>query len=639
MTNPVHSSPTRSDRTATAPYNFVPLPEQVVTVPENDIPGHDRYEHNNGWIGCTLLAESHLYTRAAMDSRFFVESSETEFDKLSEAQRKERAQFFTVGRTDAGPQLAIPGSSLRGMTRSLVEIAAYGKMQWVTDESLFFRSIGDRSSLAAYYGRFFINRSEQVFESRAMPGYLSKVGAKWYIVLPQTVSGVRLGRIERTDIESIDGVLDGWHGCANARIIYVHLEEEKDHPHSRATLRYAKVKEASNKPGPGLEEMVLVETRRVGRKHLQFVFGLPSTERIPIKEGIIELYRSQITEGQREQLLNMDGVLQHMQPVFYLLEENQVKFFGHTMMFRLPYEKTPFDFVPQELRQEDAIDLAEAIFGFEPVPGRLNGQGMAGRVFFSDAMVLKSSGENLEPEPIILRVLGGPKPTAFPHYLTQQEPDDIKKLHHYDSPLNQAVIRGHKLYWHKKDVSLADIREEREGEINKHATQYTLIRPVKPGTMFAFVVHFENLTDCELGCLLWVLSLPGKDGRTYRHKLGMGKPLGMGSVKITADLHLTDRKSRYKQLFSDDRWNHGCEVRKSVNDLAAAFEEYVLERIDPAERKDAKRLVDLERIQALLRLLEWSDLDKEKTAYMPLETFKERKVLPSPLSPVYNDPD
>jgi CRISPR/Cas system CSM-associated protein Csm3 (group 7 of RAMP superfamily) len=74
-------------------------------------------------------------------------------------------------------------------------------------------------------------------------------------------------------------------------------------------------------------------------------------------------------------------------------------------------------------------------------------------------------------------------------------------LRHYASDM---VIRGHKLYWHRKVVEPKDYTYQGSQEdIEQHKKQLTGIQPVLPGARFAFRVYFENLTDEELGALLW----------------------------------------------------------------------------------------------------------------------------------------
>jgi hypothetical protein len=64
---------------------------------------------------------------------------------------------------------------------------------------------------------------------------------------------------------------------------------------------------------------------------------------------------------------------------------------------------------------------------------------------------------------------------------------------------------------------------------------------VKAGITFSGRVRFNNLTNLELGALLEALQLPSG----CSHRLGMGRPLGLGSVRITSRLRLVDRAARY----------------------------------------------------------------------------------------------
>lgn len=60
---------------------------------------------------------------------------------------------------------------------------------------------------------------------------------------------------------------------------------------------------------------------------------------------------------------------------------------------------------------------------------------------------------------------------------------------------------------------------------------------VKPGTRFRTTLHLTNLSPVEAGALLWLLDLP----EGHYHRLGGGKPLGFGSVRIRIqDCQLAD---------------------------------------------------------------------------------------------------
>lgn len=54
---------------------------------------------------------------------------------------------------------------------------------------------------------------------------------------------------------------------------------------------------------------------------------------------------------------------------------------------------------------------------------------------------------------------------------------------------------------------------------------------VTPGTIFRFTVEVRDLDDHELGALAWLLTLP----QGHFHRLGLGRPLGFGSVRLDID--------------------------------------------------------------------------------------------------------
>jgi CRISPR-associated protein (TIGR03986 family) len=144
-----------------------------------------------------------------------------------------------------------------------------------------------------------------------------------------------------------------------------------------------------------------------------------------------------------------------------------------------------------------------------------------------------------------LKILGQPKPSAWEFYL-QQPQDENKPLVTYGDLPNDAggELAGRKFYRHQTSVSLTpeDIKSD----------QATLARFIcAPQTRFKFAIRFMRLRDWELGALLAVLEphllVPG----SYAHKLGLGRPLGMGSVRITRkkirlrlekDVHFLDEK-------------------------------------------------------------------------------------------------
>lgn len=165
--------------------------------------------------------------------------------------------------------------------------------------------------------------------------------------------------------------------------------------------------------------------------------------------------------------------------------------------------------------------------------------------------------------------------------------------------------------------------------------QYTRMKPVKTGVTFGFRIYFESLLDFELGALLWALSLPGEIDKDYCHSLGMGKPLGLGAVKIAPTLYLSDRRARYTKLFSGEDWQRSEQPELDMQPFIRICEMFVLTRMDDKERGQAKSLREVERIKMLFEMLEWPGPNSSLTEYMtiePLNEYRERPVLPDPLN-------
>lgn len=236
-------------------------------------------------------------------------------------------------------------------------------------------------------------------------------------------------------------------------------------------------------------------------------------------------------------------------------------------------------------------------------------------------------------------MLAEPKPTTFQHYLVQNkdkghDPDQKVKLAHYGAPTNQTEVRGYKLYWIKgKSPDIRATEKEKE-----HESQLTRIVPLNPGVRFRFKIRFESLHSAELGALLWALTLPGDAAVDFCHRLGMGKPLGMGAVSFKdLRLNLTRREARYERLFDNDRWHTAAEPDQPDQHMAA-FEKHILKALGYTDNQLSQvRLADMKRIQMLLAMLQWREGDEawlEKTRYMAIEPdneYTERPVLPDPL--------
>lgn len=666
-----HKEPT-PERTATAPYNFVPLPELVVRAVETpeDLPDHDRYspELHSGYFDVLLTTRSPLYIRAPYTIEEYLRQEAGENTDFFRQKVKNKPDFFY---TVDSCRPVIPGSSLRGMLRNLLEIVSYGKVSWVSDEKLFFRTV-DSTAVGKHYNSRMVGGSpgpDSGYGVKVEGGFFRKLGGK------HTIEKCVVARVEMKDVvsafdrdnenELYDGVSGGRPGPNSTpswryqhQRIWVKVEPgERAHKHSQAHLRYLKVTSIKSAPAPDHEEGVLVLTGHAPSKHMAFVFIRPNQETIEVPQSLVDRFNDedQLTQWQarafpkaqpREGNRPADGHLRDDEPIFFLREHGKLTFLGRAQMFRLPYRNSPIDLVPEHLRKPEDIDYAEAIFGFVrtkkdlealkekdlPIPGQgSKGRAYAGRVFVSDAVLeaeqkdiwLSAAGvaaetgatadhqDGEDPKPLVPKILATPKPTAFQQYLVQTT--DLKReLKHYGDKVAETAIRGHKLYWHR---GKSPRRVLEATQASDKSTQHTQIRPVKDGVKFRFRIHFENLSERELGAACWVLHPAGNPNLKYCHSLGMGKPLGMGAVELKATLHVTDRASRYENLFDGDDWNQGISAPESLSDRPVldcrirAFEQHILSEIGAQKA----RLSEIRRIEALLKILEWPGPDRGRS--------------------------
>jgi CRISPR-associated protein (TIGR03986 family) len=161
-----------------------------------------------------------------------------------------------------------------------------------------------------------------------------------------------------------------------------------------------------------------------------------------------------------------------------------------------------------------------------------------------------------------LQILGPPKPQQTRFYTAENKNGDSlqcnsSKERGYTS--HNFGLRGRKVYPHHRGLPEGHWSDPLEATTqqpsNGHYPEYR--RPpkenneqrdsqnrstqgwVKPGVTFTCNVDFTNLSPVELGALLWLLDLP----QNHYHRLGGGKPLGFGSVRIEIDWENTDLRT------------------------------------------------------------------------------------------------
>ncbi|KAA3613935.1 MAG: TIGR03986 family CRISPR-associated RAMP protein [Calditrichaeota bacterium] len=684
-----HDNPERSriDRRgrvykARAPYNFVPLPDKVVsasTVLDQDrfhteARNSDPVEVLSGYIDCDLETCSPVYVRGMLPwDKFRQQGNDDEKKKNYKDQIKNNPDFFHIHAKD---KPVIPGSTLRGMVRNVIEIIAHGRLRWVSDAQKFnYRAVAAPRTdpLSEPY-----SLALGKFGSRVKAGYLLKMGSLWYIQPAKTPEQMRWPersgfltvperKIGGRDIANFmrfnnPGYKPAWHAVGFEMQI------------RRARLRPVDIVQIGQPPQRFTYQGVLVcsgnmlETQtnskaQSPRKNHTLILPRAEANPLAIPQQVMDDYLINMTTFQKENLVlnpkeknnkwyNKDQhELINGAPVFYVNDGKNILYFGHCPNFRVPalnpkngQAMSTKDFIPEVALGSEEPDIVDALFGWTDDDCFGPKKQYAGRLSFGDAHFVSAQEKMWQTETAITpSVLASPSPSTFQHYFVQNrtenhDPDIKANLANYTTPPGETAIRGQKFYWHKGTKPKIEATEK---EL-KHQTQLTHMRPLNSGVRFSFRIHFENLRQQELGALLWALALPGQSGRTYRHKLGMGKPLGMGAVALTPRLYVCDRKRRYRQLFSfsgdslTDAWEEAT-TTAAPEQYMQTFETFMIESL--GKNTQATRFSQLERIRLLLLMLSWPGPNPRETRYMEIEhsegrdtynEYAERPVLPDP---------
>lgn len=569
---------------AKAPYNFIPLNKKIVAseylLPEN-LPTFNSYHANNscdtkklsGYIKYVLETITPIYIRDTNNN--------------AQKENNDNPDFFSPGK-----KIKIPGSSIRGLIRTLVEIVSWSKLKYIDNTLLFYRTLADKceSVRKEYQKNISYGDKSQSPNSTIYAGYLKKDGFNYFIIPAKKLHGKQFQKIKKDESD---------------KDIQFSYRKESDGSYIVIPGAMSKSKWKINEPDFDAEFVIIDD------------------EDIQAYRNDFNRYSDKKENGTEDGdlLKKLDLNPKELVPCFYVYWKDETGkdriSFGHTRYFRLAYKKTICDHLPDIHKDENILDIADAIFGKE--------SSFATRVFFEDAEILPEQN-NVLLNKAFPKILSSPKPTSFQHYL-EQSTDNKKYMNHWNS---DAEIRGHKLYWHRNNIKW-------EEESKKLTKLHTEIIPIRSGVKFKGSIRFENLSKIELGALLFVLDLP----EYHYHKLGMSKPLGLGSVKITPELYLIDRIKRYERLFTDDFTNFAlAEEKHEMKPYIKEFEKYILDNIDEDERGNANTLWETERLKQLKVMLDWRNTELpnwvERTRYFEIEhpendnEFRKRLVLRKP---------
>ncbi|HLZ60404.1 MAG TPA: RAMP superfamily CRISPR-associated protein [Ktedonosporobacter sp.] len=163
--------------------------------------------------------------------------------------------------------------------------------------------------------------------------------------------------------------------------------------------------------------------------------------------------------------------------------------------------------------------------------------------------------------------------TAYPDKIYKYDPIYTKPLmepkpHHASFYLDESRqhIAGRKYYFHHPNTYEPLTERGLIFMGGRPANRY--IEPLDTDTQFRFRLDFTNLEADEFAAVLLAITL--EEG--MRHKIGYGKPLGLGSVYLyPTRLTLVDYASRYTQVGN----GHGTKVLEKESGLWQLIQEHI----------------------------------------------------------------
>lgn len=581
--DPVRTWKSVEGRPATAPYNFIPF-DRTLPVPGPD----DSKTRFSGRIICRLEAKTPLFIGGYSKKGSDAEKGLTErhFLKLN-------------GR------YCIPGSSIKGMLRELVEIMSCSQIMdsQISDKRPAYRRVAEADS--DYRNKF--KPIEKGARDIPNGGYLHKGRDGKYYICPCKVlasRGRHPGALSGEKFDSVSG--DG----SPRKCVYYFQAPEKD---KRLPVSDQVFQEF-------LEQMPAATSSGA---------EAPETGKQAHDPGQVPKWKAEqeeLPEGKK-------GV-----KVFFTKNGpgGTIDAIGYTYYFRRLYKYSPRDLAKYDSPKD--VDFCSNLFGYV---SKTNAR--KGRVSVETCAI----DDGAEEDGKWMLVLAGPHESCIRNYI-KQDPAQItnyaetnyKKLRDYGSCdcKVKSELAGRKYYWHRKaDDGYRDIglhpqsaaKENDNGEAKANENMISSVFPLKAGASAEFSVDLDHLTKAEVGAVIEALRLPfnkgGGDDAVFCHKIGGAKPYGFGSVKITIEhVRLYEPGKRYSSL--KDRLENpaGADLgQEAVDEFIKEFE----------GRISAETGVEFEKLpfwKALLAMTMFEKRQKDgswklatpswRTEFMPLDT-------------------
>lgn len=483
------------------PYNFIPLVGKKAEAYKHE----DGEKTFTGAITYKITTKTPLIIPATDNSNAFSKNSKG--DSLIGVAEHKSYDFYSYTDSKEGEKKdnqynepVIPGSEIRGMIRSIYET--------LTDSCMSI--LNDDQTIAKRTGAVFA------------PGLIKAEGGKLFLYNAESVRCVK-NCVSKDDPEGMKVFFD------------LELAKANDKPEAPLVKSLAKEGETG---------YLIKGAKGPGKKHYHVLYLTSESEHVcefgayekKILDKVIESYSDQNESNNYKKY-----------------EKSLKKFYDEKQegaCFPVYYSKVSdgkreiFYFSPAAITKElagntvagrtkswtpcktekDACPACD-LFG---MVGE-NGEAKASSIRVADAYLKTKDVEfkALYEGVTTLQALNSPKISNSEFYLKKPTPTatfwtydyyiDGGKIHFYKE--GDVIIRGRKFYWHQPEMRIQNFPPDKMN---------VTVRPLKRNIAFGGKIYFEQITKKQLEQIIFIIN-GGKEGE-YDYKIGMGKPLGYGSV-------------------------------------------------------------------------------------------------------------
>lgn len=532
------------------PYHFIPLPEKKTEFHSEE------EELISGVIEYEITTKSPLFIPDTENDHAFEKYIKR--DKMDTTEKHISYDFYsyrdieTDNPAETCQRPVIPGSELRGVFRSIYETLTGSCFNNAMEDQLISKRTPEIFKAGLLYKKD--DNKFQLYE------------AEDYIYYPYKGKDYKQKEYENERYKEGQRVSAECHGRKKGKGKVVKIIDRYDTRGEKKNVKEGYI--IKGEPGPKLGDPR-------NEKHNMHIFVSKKIKVSNLDENHLKRLHNAIETYQKQPNANnpYEQYYVNLQafekgdkgsyfPVYYSIVKNKLLYLSCASITREVYYNTIYNILEKkEINKCNSINKlcpACSLFG---MTGDSNDCSIASKIRVTDAQSkILINNENYYEKIVTIPEMGQPKPSntefylqkpglknenidfwTYDYYLQYGNQGKELKLYNDKNTAYTLKLNGRKFYWHQ-NLDCNKFKDKDHKHIKSSCRNRT-IRPVKKGVEFIGKVYFDQISNKQLRQLIWILNCGSKKDKTdggNGYKIGMGKPLGFGSIECK----VTDVKIR-----------------------------------------------------------------------------------------------